>query len=93
MNINKINIYASFTLFTITKLNINIGRKWRKCEKNDCNVLTHFLLKSFYAQIHIYAIGFCMILSVRSIMLFIYAIYSIYALTYTQNSALKKLAL
>lgn len=90
MNINKINIYVSFTSFTITKLNINIRRKWRKCVKNACNVLIYFHLMPFLGENRIYVIGFFITLYITLIDTFIYGIYGIYAPTYIQISGLKK---
>jgi len=93
MNDNRLYIYNPFTSFTRVIVNIKPPCKYCKCAKKDPKILITCLIGRVAIKKHIYNGYFCKSLIKCAIRFFIYSIYNIYTPVYTQNSALKKLAL
>lgn len=85
MIINSNYIYILFTSFTMVLINILFACKYCKCSQNTNNHLTFSLNSMKTGKIYIYMDVLSNTLIYRLLQIFIYHIYNIYRLEYTQK--------
>lgn len=90
MIINLKHIYILFTSFTLVLINILFQCKCCKCLKTSYKLLTYNEMNAIRMKLIIYIGGYIKLLIFRLMHIFIYTIYTIYRLGYTQKLVKKK---